>query len=735
VRRRRALQLIVAALVVAAVASRAGAAPPSKVANVTAVPAPTLAGHAAKYTITFTTSSVGDLVTGDSITVTFPSGTIPGLTCGNTAAFTGNVTVSGFATTAPVSIPSCLVVVVPVPAAAAAVIGNGSPVSLVLGSSSNVIKNPGAGNKTLKVRTTKDPTDVKSAAYAIAPNATPVASSQAVPPGPEDTPIAITLTGSDANDDPLTFSISAAPGHGTLGAIGAPNCAAVNTCSASITYTPAANYFGPDSFKFRVNDSVLNSALSGGNVSITVTAVDDDPVAVDDATSVLQDSGPSTIAVLANDSDADGDALSITGNTDPAGGTAVCGASSCTYEPDPGFFGSDQFDYTISDGGGPTDTATVFVEVTPTGGGATSFELCAKANPAWTVFGATSVPIWGFAPGDCDAGSPATLPGPQLHANAGDEVTITIDNSLADNVSLELPGQNIAPDASGTPSGEERTYTFTAGLAGTYLYESGNNRQTLAGLYGALIVHPAASPADVEETLVLSEVDPAFNAAPAGFNLLDYAPKYWLINGKAYPDTEMIVAAAGDDVLLRYVNAGSVHHTMALLGLHQRVTARDGFPVTFPYEVVGETIPAGSTLDTVVTIPAAGAKPTYPLYSRQLHLDNAGTPGGGMLTFLDPAAVAGRPAALTLTLSSVRASVRGDRVRIGARTVGCGPCRAQARLRVGGVWRTVRMTLSNGRWVATFRGVPRGRWAYQTRVRDLDSGTALASARQGVRVR
>jgi plastocyanin len=731
-RRSRALKLVVVALVVAAVASRAGAAPPPKVSNVTATPVPTLAGHAARYTIGFTTSSTGDLVTGNTITVTFPSGTVPGLTCGNAAAFTGNVTVNGFAITAPVSIPSCLVVVVPVPAGAAAVIGNSSPVTLVLGSSSNVIKNPGAGNKTLKVRTTRDTPDVKSATYAIAPNATPVANGQAVAPSPEDTPNPITLTGSDANDDPLSFSISASPAHGTLGPIGAPNCAPLNTCSASVTYTPAANYFGPDSFKFRVNDTVVSSALSGGNVTITVTAVPDAPIAVDDSTTVAEGSGPSTVAVLANDSDADGDTLTITSNSAAANGTAACGSSSCTYTPNAGFSGSDSFTYTIDDGNGGTDTATVFVEVTPTAGPA-SFELCAKTDTA-TLVSSTTVPIWGFALGDCDVAGPATLPGPQLTVNPGDQVTITLDNSLSQNVSLELPGQNLAPDPTGTPPGEEKAYTFTAGGAGTYLYESGNNRQTLMGLYGALIVGGAGA-YNAEGVLVLSEVDPAFNAAPTSFNLLDYAPKYWLINGKSYPDTAQIVAAAGDDVLLRYVNAGTVHHTMTLLGLHQRVIAKDGYPVTYPYDVVGETVPAGATMDTAVALPTTGTK-SFPLYSRQLHLDNAGAPGGGMLTYLDPQpAAAARPAALTLTVGSVSASVGAHRVSISARTVACSPCRAQARLLVAGIWRTLPMTRSNGRWVATFRTVPSGRWAYQARVRDADSGTALASARQSVRVR
>jgi hypothetical protein len=64
----------------------------------------------------------------------------------------------------------------------------------------------------------------------------------------EDTSIQITLTGTDPDDNNLTFSITQQPTNGTLSAVSAPNCTAVNTCAATVTYTPSANYNGPDSF-------------------------------------------------------------------------------------------------------------------------------------------------------------------------------------------------------------------------------------------------------------------------------------------------------------------------------------------------------------------------------------------------------------------------------------------------------------------------------------------------------
>src|SRR5207244_989233 len=86
---------------------------------------------------------------------------------------------------------------------------------------------------------------------------------------PEDTAVNITLAGSDPDGDALTRSIVGGPAHGSI------------TLAGSIaTYTPAANYNGPDSFSFKVNDGSLDS--SPATVSVTVTPVNDPPVAAAD---------------------------------------------------------------------------------------------------------------------------------------------------------------------------------------------------------------------------------------------------------------------------------------------------------------------------------------------------------------------------------------------------------------------------------------------------------------------
>ena len=129
----------------------------------------------------------------------------------------------------------------------------------------------------------------------------------------------------------------------------------------------AINAVGAEVFSLGQPSTVDGPTLGTPNTFVfTFAGVGGDPIfspiAVDDTLTVAQDT-PGSLNVLANDSDPDDDPISLTEATDPANGTAVCEpGGDCTYTRTRDF-GTDDFNYTISDGNGGFDTATVTVTV------------------------------------------------------------------------------------------------------------------------------------------------------------------------------------------------------------------------------------------------------------------------------------------------------------------------------------------------------------------------------------
>ena len=137
----------------------------------------------------------------------------------------------------------------------------------------------------------------------------------------------------------------------------------VSRSGDSLTYTPNANFYGTDSFSYTISDG--KGGTDSASVSITVVNVNDPPKAVTDSASVLPNSGANPINVLGNDSDPEGDPLTIDFVTQGSHGSVSNNGSNVTYTPDAGFTGTDSFTYTITDGNGGSDTASVTVNVTP----------------------------------------------------------------------------------------------------------------------------------------------------------------------------------------------------------------------------------------------------------------------------------------------------------------------------------------------------------------------------------
>jgi hypothetical protein len=163
----------------------------------------------------------------------------------------------------------------------------------------------------------------------------------------EDTPVTVTLAGTDQDGEPLTFNITTQPTGGSLS--GTP---------PALTYTPSANLSGPDSFTFTASDGKVTSARA--TVSITVTPVNDTPVATARALTVNEDT-PLQVTLLATD--ADGDSLTFTVRTQPAHGTLSGTPPALTYTPAADYIGPDSFTFTASDAASTSAPATVSLTV------------------------------------------------------------------------------------------------------------------------------------------------------------------------------------------------------------------------------------------------------------------------------------------------------------------------------------------------------------------------------------
>ncbi len=130
----------------------------------------------------------------------------------------------------------------------------------------------------------------------------------------------------------------------------------------SVTYKPNADANGDDRFTYTVEDADGNEAT--GTVNVTITPVNDAPIATDDTFTTAHDAAAKSVPVLANDTDVDMDSLSVQSVGAAGHGTAALLAGTVSYRPDPGYAGPDSFDYTVVDGHGGSDTATVSVTVT-----------------------------------------------------------------------------------------------------------------------------------------------------------------------------------------------------------------------------------------------------------------------------------------------------------------------------------------------------------------------------------
>ena len=171
---------------------------------------------------------------------------------------------------------------------------------------------------------------------------------------------------SDIDGDSLTVtSASAANGSVSINVDG------------TIDYTPDANFNGTDTISYEIADG--NGGTSTASVTVTVNAVNDGPVAADDSATTNEDTAV-IIDVLSNDSDIDGDTLSVTSASAANGFVAINVDGTLEYTPNANFNGTDTISYEIVDGNGGTSSASVTVTVNAVNDGPVASDDSASTN-------------------------------------------------------------------------------------------------------------------------------------------------------------------------------------------------------------------------------------------------------------------------------------------------------------------------------------------------------------------
>jgi hypothetical protein len=216
--------------------------------------------------------------------------------------------------------------------------------------------------------------------------------------------IAVTLNDTDPEGNTLEIASAEQPANGWT------EYSTFNPADTVFRYIPFPNFVGTDSFTYVVSDG--RGGTSQATVSLTVTQGNDRPIARND-TAVTPQGVPVAIAVLANDTDAENDPISLVSVTQPANGSAVINANgTITYTPNASFVGTNTFTYTITDGIAGNASATVTVTVQ-------SNLTITSISPSTVGFGVVTLTIdgTGFAAG-------ATL------SFAGGEGRVPLVNSL-----------------------------------------------------------------------------------------------------------------------------------------------------------------------------------------------------------------------------------------------------------------------------------------------------------------
>ncbi len=242
-------------------------------------------------------------------------------------------------------------------------------------------------------------------------------------------------------------------------------------------------------------------------------------------------------------------------------------------------------------------------------------------------------------------------PGPLIHVQEGDEVTIAVENQTTLPHTIHWHGllqrgtwqMDGVPDATqrAIAPGETFTYRFIADPPGTMWYHchvNVNEHVALRGMWGPFIIVPKnPPPAEREVTkdyvLMLSSWVSNWADKPGQGGLPGDDPDFFTINGKSFPDTQPIRVKLGDVVRLRLFGAGDEVHSIHIHGHVFKIYAKDGHPLPAPISADTVLVGPGERYDLLLRADNPGIWMVHDHVDR--HTMNGKSPMGGIMTSIE----------------------------------------------------------------------------------------------------
>lgn len=614
----------------------------------TSGPAPTV-GQASRYTITLTATNAGGGELSSAVaTATLPAGVT--YVSGPGVSVTGSTVTWNAGTLLPGETDTVTFVVDLVPSAA----GPSTPLLSAVSVTGTDVGTGTSRNASAPALT------AGPVAAAPPPNATPVADDDTLTVAEDGTAgVNVLANDGDADGDPLTVTVTGAPAHGTTSVAG-----------GVVTYTPAPNYAGGDSFTYTACDP--SNACDTATVTVTVTPVNDAPAPLGATAFSTPEDTPHSGSLPAG-SDVDGDALTYSVVTPPSHGTVTVNPDGTyTYTPAPDYVGPDTFSYQVCDAGPLCASATATVTVTsvndvPTVGG-TAFATAedtpysgtlpagADADGDALTYSVTTGPAHGTLTIGPD-GSFTYTPAPDYAggdtfgfqacdpslACAPASVTVTV--TPVNDGPLPVPGTSFvtgagtphsgALPATTDPDGDTLTYSVTTPPGhgtlvvnpdGTYTYTPAPGYDG-GDSFGFQVCDPAPSCVSATVTVTVTPAIPTPNTPPVAVD--DVAATAF--------GTSVLVNVLANDVDTDALTVTSVtqggHGTATIGAGGVTFTPESGFSGTdtFTYTVCDPAAACDTATVTVTvapkpnTPPVASAGPDQTVTPGTVHLDGTGS--------------------------------------------------------------------------------------------------------------